>query len=305
MQPFNNQLKAKSFAFVLIAIFSVLTACGGGGDSKDNKKPTPAPKPTPSPKPEQILGTPRLNDTGITWGVTKGKKSDTCKPEHSQQDCAHGRDANKALNKDDNGYKGFNFTKLDATGKALKADAASWACVRDNVTKMVWEVKTTDGGTHDKKWNYYFYDSQYKDDNDESNGGDDNAHPGVDDATAKASAATTCGLTTCTTEALIKKVNTDGLCGIKDWKLPSMQALLSLVDFGRIKQKKQVDGTMQDYTGLIDERYFPNFITSWSSTITGYTSGFVFDATKSEFVEKQRNKDTKLPVRLVHIPAAK
>jgi hypothetical protein len=31
--------------------------------------------------------------------------------------------------------------------------------VRDNVTGLVWEVKTADGGLRDQKWSYTWYDS--------------------------------------------------------------------------------------------------------------------------------------------------
>lgn len=305
MQNTNRWLKSKQLGFIILLLTTMLSACGGSNNSDNgNEKPEPTPKPKPKPG-EPVLGSPRLNDTGITWGVSNGQKSENCAAEHSQQDCAHGRDSNKALNKDDNGYKGFNFTKLDATGKALKADATSWACVRDNVTKMVWEVKTDDGGTHDKKWTYYFYDSKYKDSNDSNgNGGDDNAHPGADSTTSQANASATCGLSDCTTEAFVSKVNTDGLCGINKWELPSMQALLSLVDFGRTKQK-EVGGVMQDYTGLIDERYFPNFISSWSSTLAGETTGYAYDKATRNIAKKNRNNTSKLSVRLVHIPTVK
>lgn len=42
------------------------------------------------------------------------------------------------------------YTKLDARGRELPADAGQWAMVRDNKTGLIWEVKTTDGSIHDK-----------------------------------------------------------------------------------------------------------------------------------------------------------
>ena len=41
------------------------------------------------------------------------------------------------------------FVKLDADGKELAPDAASWAMVKDTQTGLVWEMKTTDGSVHD------------------------------------------------------------------------------------------------------------------------------------------------------------
>jgi hypothetical protein len=43
-----------------------------------------------------------------------------------------------------------NYTKLDADGGDLDASAAEWAMVRDNITGLIWEVKTDDGGSRDK-----------------------------------------------------------------------------------------------------------------------------------------------------------
>jgi hypothetical protein len=37
-----------------------------------------------------------------------------------------------------------SYTKLDASGNDLPDEAASWVMVRDNVTGLIWEVKTDD-----------------------------------------------------------------------------------------------------------------------------------------------------------------
>jgi len=42
-----------------------------------------------------------------------------------------------------------SYTKLDAGGNALSDSAASWAMVRDNVTGLIWEMKTDDGSVRD------------------------------------------------------------------------------------------------------------------------------------------------------------
>lgn len=87
-----------------------------------------------------------LNDTGITatTGIT------------GEEDAAYGRDADSATNSDTDGHKGFSFTKLDSSGAALADQTQSyatnqWVCVQDNVTGLVWEVKTdtTTGETYD------------------------------------------------------------------------------------------------------------------------------------------------------------
>lgn len=55
-------------------------------------------------------------------------------------------------NQDGDGYADFRLTKLDMDGNELPADATDWSCVRDHVTGALWEVKTDDGGLHDRNW---------------------------------------------------------------------------------------------------------------------------------------------------------
>lgn len=56
-------------------------------------------------------------------------------------------------------YSVTGYTKLDATGLPLADSATSWSCVRDNVSKLEWEVKTKDGGLRDWHNSYTNYDS--------------------------------------------------------------------------------------------------------------------------------------------------
>ncbi len=53
-----------------------------------------------------------------------------------------------------------SYTKLDAGGNDLPDSAASWTMVRDNVTGLIWEVKTDDGSVHDKDNTYTWDDAQ-------------------------------------------------------------------------------------------------------------------------------------------------
>jgi len=41
-----------------------------------------------------------------------------------------------------------SYTKLDASGNDLPDSATSWVMVRDNMTGLIWEVKTDDGSIH-------------------------------------------------------------------------------------------------------------------------------------------------------------
>ncbi|WYD80942.1 MAG: hypothetical protein V8K32_00820 [Candidatus Electrothrix gigas] len=113
----------------------------------------------------------KLNDTGITYsGNYKSGNNTACiassTPDGDNvvaaQDCSHGRDATH--NNDSDGDAGFSYTKLDSNGVPLvdqRADYATmpWACVKDNVTGLIWEVKTDDGGLHDKDDSYNWYNT--------------------------------------------------------------------------------------------------------------------------------------------------
>ena len=92
-----------------------------------------------------------LNDTGIVLNSA----GETCGPT-SEEDCRYGRDATVSEPDPPDGHAGFSFTKLDSNGDALADQTQNyetnpWACVRDNVTGLVWEVKTT--ANADDKYN--------------------------------------------------------------------------------------------------------------------------------------------------------
>ena len=55
----------------------------------------------------------------------------------------YGQDANYAINPP-------SFTKLDSNGNALAPSAHVWTMVRDDVTGLIWELKTDDGSSRDK-----------------------------------------------------------------------------------------------------------------------------------------------------------
>ena len=126
-----------------------------------------------------------------------------------------------------------SYTKLDANGNELPDSATSWVMVRDNVTGLIWEVKTDDGSVHDKDNQYTWYDS-----NPETNGGNAGT-PGDGTDTAD----------------FIKALNDANFGGFSDWRLPTVKELARIVDRGA-------------YTPAINSEYFPNTVSSyyWSST---------------------------------------
>ena len=136
------------------------------------------------------------------------------------QDAEHGRDVTANIPAD--GHAGFSFLKLDGSGLALPDQSAAyvvtpWSCVQDQVTRLVWEVRTDDGGLRDKDWRYSWYDSTGV------AGGHGRGKPN----------AGRCGdPKDCDTEKYAAAVNAAGLCGFSDWRLPTRGELLSIVDYG-------------------------------------------------------------------------
>jgi hypothetical protein len=177
---------------------------------------------------------------------------------YPRQDCRYGRDpaAAAGATKTGGGAKGFDYTKIANDGTALPASAAlgsnptDWACTQDNITRLMWEVKTT-SGLRDAAYRYSWYNSTGS-----TNAG--NAGYGV------FYSPNTCQtFLRCDTEKFVADVNSltgaSRLCAATDWRMPTLRELLTL---------SLLDGTNPS----IDPTYFPN-------TSMGYwsASSYVLD----------------------------
>jgi chitinase len=145
-----------------------------------------------------------LNDTGVTSCASANDYGLACDSAavagFAGQDGQVGRDASIPNNAD--GKAGFKFVKLDALGAELAAEAASWSCVRDAVTGLVWQAQTS--GT------YTWYNSSLD--------------PVVEPIA---------GTSGTDTESYTTTINTSALCGFTDWRLPTVSELLSIADLGK------------------------------------------------------------------------
>jgi len=169
------------------------------------------------------------------------------------QDGRYGRDAAATLGqlpKIGAGEFGRDYTKVCNSGELAGAGDCpddpilgngdnEWACTQDNVTGLMWEVKTDDGGLRDRDWEYSWYNTDAS-----TNGGNagspDNGNNCSD-------------LTRCDTQKYQSDINTVmPLCGYTQWRLPSKRELLTITNLN--------GNTVPDY--------FPNTQDSqyWSAT---------------------------------------
>jgi hypothetical protein len=212
-----------------------------------------------------------LNDTGQSLCYAAGRVASPhsatvggdngVKP---RQDGRFGRDPSFAasqLSKAGAGSAAFDYSKISNSGMvvplatALGTAPGAWACTRDNVTGLIWEVKTTSGLRSGHTYTWYSTDNA-------ANGGP----AGVGNI-----GQNTCGGTLsaygdkCNTQNYVAAVNSAGLCGATDWRLPARYELLKLVHAGEASPS-------------IDRDYFPNTTSSayWTRNTSAESPAFAW-----------------------------
>ncbi|MBK9443648.1 MAG: DUF1566 domain-containing protein [Comamonadaceae bacterium] len=185
----------------------------------------------------QAAPTGPLNDTGQTQCANASDVLVACDSAATgdastrpRQDGRFGRDV-ASPTKVGGGAAGFDFTPLDASGNAIAltgspaVPSATPRCVKDNVTNLIWEVKTASPLKDLQDYTYtYAWGSSI-----------------ADTATCDAS------MSSCNTDVFITALNAANLCGetANDWRLPTRRELLSIVHNGRTNAP------------AIDVNYFP------------------------------------------------
>lgn len=199
-----------------VAVYVVVTAVSGQFESNPTSMIQITPNPPIAPT---RMGSGKLADSGVTWCGDSSSTQLACPvAEFPSQDAQHGRDARaQALTKVGGGEGGFDFTKLDAQGLPLAANAPEWNCVRDNFTELMWETKTRDGGLRHYMHGYTWYNPDSR---------RNNGVTGLDNGGK-------CSGSRCDTYHYVEAVNAVGLCGHSDWRLPTRSELLSIINYGR------------------------------------------------------------------------
>jgi hypothetical protein len=210
-----------------------------------------------------------LNDTGQTLCYNASDVGVPCSAAvggdngvNPRQDGRYGRDAAAAagqLTKIGAGSAGFDYTKIANNGSTLPATATlgagptDWACTKDNVTGLIWEVKTS-SGLRSSAHTYTWYSTDTT-----SNGGVAGA---VGTNTCGASLAAAPYNNQCNTQNFVLAVNATGLCGASDWRLPSLRNLWSIYIPNSGVQPN------------VDSAYFPNTELQiyWSRTTDAFAA---------------------------------
>ena len=182
-----------------------------------------------------------IPDTGITKCYdADGNEISPCP---SEGQAFYGQDACYTINT-------MSYTKLDAAGNDLTNGAKSWIMVRDNVTGLIWEVKQANDGVqdysnpHDANNTYAWYDPD----------------PAVNGGNAGSDSAPN-------TSNFITALNDANFGGYSDWRMPSRQELISIVDYSIPEPQTVVDTTFFPNTHNSDEDYPQDSDSDyWSST---------------------------------------
>lgn len=185
--------------------------------------------------------------------------------------------------------KGVTFIRLNEQGIPLTSrqaiydsepwardySAVPWACVKDERTSLIWEVKKYDPSLRGRQWTYTWYEP---------------ALIGQHNYAGRANGGVCHEGSACDTEAYVAAVNATKLCGFDDWRLPSNVEFQTLLD-----RNKNCPGT------CINQQFFPNTARGgyWSSSQFGSFMCYAWGVDFELGDVSGANKNTPLSVRLV------
>ncbi len=203
----------------------------------------------------------RINDTGVSGFSDGNTLVEHYQHTYPAQDAAFGSDRqilSGALNKLGEGEASFDFTRLDNTGNDVDNPSFSFSCVQDNVTGLVWQIKSNSDET-----DINYVQQTFTWFSEEENGnveGDINAM------------AQSCNVSNgqCNTQDYIAEINSNGLCGFFDWRLPSVEELQSIIHYGSTSLPR------------VDKVFFPYLGTNNTNELWYWTSQSSADGVSNE-----------------------
>lgn len=214
-----------------------------------------------------------INDTGMNKCYNNTQQVACTSPDFPRQDAAVGRDsvASTHIDKVGDGELAFDFTKLNRFADELADTAPEFSCIRDNVTGLIWEVKSPNTGIlpntqlREGQNHYTWYL---------------NSEDGVQTGSVVGTANSTCPSgNSCNLQVYVNEVNALDYCGGTNWRVPSYTELLTLLNYAKHGQSL-----------LLDDNYFPNTPSSnlladgliyWTSQTaadgTSLSQAYIFD----------------------------
>ncbi|MCE0556826.1 DUF1566 domain-containing protein [Motilimonas sp. E26] len=107
----------------------------------------------------------------------------------------------------------LRFAKVHQQGQIISPKSGPWHCVLDKQTGLLWEVKSAQEGAHYYKSTYSWWERQ------SSQGSEKGGSCAVGD-----------GFVPCDSQDLVDLYNQLELCGVKNWRVPQLDELSSLVN---------------------------------------------------------------------------
>lgn len=210
-----------------------------------------------------------INDSGVGECYNNTQRINCASDDFPEQDAELGRDsyANR-LDKVGKGNLAFDYTKLNKFADEVADDSSDFTCIRDNVTGLVWEVKSAPSGTvpdtslRDGQ-NHYFWDI------------------GETTFTDTSTANSTCpNDTSCGVQSYINEVNDLDFCGGTNWRLPTYTELLGLIDYGKQGQRVLIDESLFPYipqAGEIEDVDLPYWTSQTAADGTSLSQAYIID----------------------------
>lgn len=152
------------------------------------------------------------------------------------------------------------FVKVDNKGKWQLPAVASWNCVLDRNTGLLWETKSSGKLRH----------HQYQYAQSESGG--------------------QCAGNDCSITAYVQLVNEAKLCGRSDWRLPKRLELLRLVDYAFLESIPSID--IRYFSNTEKSRY-------WSADRFEYNEGYYWSINFKDGFDYIHNQNKTAHLRLV------